>query len=91
MNLVAKEYISSKTDLNGVLILSRFTGSSRELEQSLLINPYDIEKFADTIKEALEMGKEEKISRMKRMRETVSENTIYHWAEKIISDLVKLG
>jgi trehalose 6-phosphate synthase len=91
MNLVAKEYISSKTDMNGVLILSRFTGSSRELEQSLLINPYDIEKFADMIKEAVEMGKEEKMSRMKRMRETVSENTIYHWAERIISDLVKLG
>jgi trehalose 6-phosphate synthase len=91
MNLVAKEYISSKTDLDGTLILSRFTGSARELEQALLINPYDIEKFADTIQEALEMGKEEKLSRMKRMRETVSENTIYHWAERIISDLVKLG
>jgi trehalose 6-phosphate synthase len=91
MNLVAKEYISSKTDLNGVLILSRFTGSARELEQALLINPYDIEKFADTIKEAVEMGKEEKMSRLKRMKETVSENTIYQWAEKIISDLVKLG
>lgn len=91
MNLVAKEYISSKTDMNGALILSEFTGSARELEQALLINPYDIEKFADTIKEALEMGKEEKTSRMTRMRETVSENTIYHWAERIISDLVKLG
>jgi alpha,alpha-trehalose-phosphate synthase [UDP-forming] len=91
MNLVAKEYVSSKTDLNGVLILSRFTGSARELEQALLINPYDIEKSADTIREALETAKEEKTSRMKRMRETVSESNIYHWAEKIISDLVKLG
>jgi len=90
MNLVAKEYISSKTDMNGILILSRFTGSARELEQALLINPYDIEQSADTIKESLEMQKEEKISRMKRMREAISENTIYHWAEKIISDLVKL-
>jgi len=90
MNLVAKEYISSKTDLNGALILSCFTGSARELEQALLINPYDIEKFADVIKEALEMNGEEKRSRMIRMREAISENNIYHWAEKVISDLVKL-
>ena len=90
MNLVAKEYISSKTDMNGVLILSCFTGAARELDQATLINPYDTEKFADSIKEALEMDREEKTSRMKKMRETISENTIYHWAEKIISDLVRL-
>ena len=50
----------------------------------------DIEKFADVIKEALEMNGEEKRSRMIRMREAISENNIYHWAEKVISDLVKL-
>ena len=90
MNLVAKEYISSKTELNGVLILSCFTGSARELEQALLVNPYDAEKFAEAIKEAVEMKKDEKRSRMEKMREVVSNNTIYDWAEKIISDLIKL-
>ncbi|MDH4222333.1 MAG: trehalose-6-phosphate synthase [candidate division Zixibacteria bacterium] len=90
MNLVAKEYISSKTELNGVLILSCFTGSARELEQALLVNPYDAEKFAEAIKEAVEMKKDEKRSRMEKMREVVSNNTVYHWAEKIISDLIKL-
>jgi alpha,alpha-trehalose-phosphate synthase [UDP-forming] len=90
MNLVAKEYISCKTDLNGVLILSQFTGAARELDQALLVNPYDIEQIADAIGNAVNMHREEQSTRMQRMREAVSENTIYHWAEKIISDLVRL-
>ena len=60
MNLVAKEYVAAKTDLNGVLILSRFTGAARELTQAVLVNPYSTEEFADSIKLAAEMPAEEK-------------------------------
>lgn len=89
MNIVAKEYISAKNDLNGMLVLSRFTGAARELREAVLINPYNIEDFADRIKEALDMPEKEKASRMKKLRDTVAENDIYNWADKFISELTK--
>jgi len=90
MNLVAKEYVSSKTELNGVLILSRFTGAARELTDSVLINPYSIEEFADAIKMSVEMPLEEKKKRMENMRKIVSENNVYRWAANIITELTAL-
>jgi len=90
MNLVAKEYVSSKRDLNGVLILSSFTGAARELTDALQINPYSIEEFADSIKLAVEMPQEEKIKRMENMRKIVSENNVYRWAANIITELTAL-
>ncbi|MFA5363017.1 MAG: trehalose-6-phosphate synthase [Candidatus Omnitrophota bacterium] len=90
MNLVAKEYVASKTDLNGLLILSRFTGAARELIDSVLINPYSIEEFADAIKLSVEMPLEEKRKRMENMRRIVSENNIYRWAGNIITELTAL-
>ncbi|MBI5178393.1 MAG: trehalose-6-phosphate synthase [Nitrospinae bacterium] len=90
MNLVAKEFIVSQADSNGALILSTFTGASRELRDSLLINPYDIEQAADAIKAALEMSPEEKEIRMKRMRAVVRENNIFKWAADIITELTQI-
>lgn len=89
MNLVAKEFVASRSDENGVLILSRFTGAARELADALLINPYATDHFAESIKEALEMPSAEKQRRMRKMRELVRENNIYKWAADIVSDLVK--
>ncbi len=90
MNLVAKEYVASKTDLNGVLILSRFTGAAREFNDALQINPYAIEEFADTIKTAVEMPMEERARRMESMRNMIKENNVYRWAGDIITELVSL-
>ncbi|MDO8662510.1 MAG: trehalose-6-phosphate synthase [Candidatus Omnitrophota bacterium] len=90
MNLVAKEYVISKTDSSGALILSKFTGAARELTDAVLINPYSIEEFAEAIKFAIEMPKAEKIKRMENMRRVVSENNIYKWAGNIITELVNL-
>lgn len=90
MNLVAKEYIANKSDLNGVLILSRFTGAARELTDALLINPYHIEEFADTIKQAVDMPKDQREKRMKNLRQIINENNIYKWAGSIISELTAL-
>jgi trehalose-6-phosphate synthase len=89
MNLVAKEFVASRFDENGMLILSPFTGSSRELTDSLLVNPYATDLFAQVIKTAIEMPEAEKQRRMHKMREIVRENNIYKWAGDIISDLVK--
>ena len=65
MNLVAKEFVASREDNHGVLILSRFAGASHELTDALALNPYDTEELADSIRQALEMRPEER----KRIRE----------------------
>ena len=90
MNLVAKEYVASKDDLSGALILSKFTGAARELVGAVMINPYSIEEFADAIRTAAELGPEEKKKRMEGMRNTVIENNVYRWAANIINELTSL-
>jgi trehalose-6-phosphate synthase len=87
MNLVAKEYVASRIDENGVLILSRFTGAARELTEALLINPYATDEFAETIKEAIEMSPAAMRKRMHKLRDTVQNNNIYRWAGKIATEL----
>jgi trehalose-6-phosphate synthase len=90
MNLVAKEFVSSRIDECGVLILSRFAGAARELDEALLINPYAIDDMTETIRKAIEMPKEMQKKRMMRLRHKVYENNIYRWAADIITDLVKI-
>lgn len=90
MNLVAKEYVAEKDDLSGVLILSQFTGAARELTDAILVNPYSIEEFADSIKLAIQMSKEDKQRRMENMRRVIAENNIYRWAGNIITELTAL-
>ncbi len=90
MNLVAKEYIAAKKDLSGMLILSRFTGASRELTDAVLFNPYSIGEFAEAIRTVVEMPADEKRKRMENMRKIVSENNIYRWAGSILTELTGL-
>jgi trehalose 6-phosphate synthase len=90
MNLVAKEYVGAREDDSGVLILSRFTGASRELREALLVNPYDIEDTAAAICRAVEMPREEQRERMARMRAQVREHNIYRWAALLLSELGRM-
>ncbi len=90
MNLVAKEFIASQTDNNGVLMLSSLAGAARELEDALLINPLAIDQFAASIKEALDMPEWERHRRMRRKRHIVRRNNIYKWAADIFSQIVEL-
>jgi trehalose-6-phosphate synthase len=90
MNLVAKEFIGAKENGKGVLILSQFTGASRELRDALLVNPYDIEQMAEAIRQGLEMEPEEQQARMQRMREILTERNIYRWAADLISALAQI-
>src|SRR5262249_19158379 len=85
MNLVAKEFVAARDDEDGVLILSHFTGVARELKDALLINPYDIEQMAESLRLAMEMGPEERKSRMRRMRAVVRDRNIYRWAANLIT------
>lgn len=90
MNMVAKEFVASRDDEEGVLILSQFTGASRELKDAVIVNPYDIEEMADAIHLSLTMDPGERSGRMKRMRSTVKEHNIYRWAGNLIADLARL-
>jgi len=87
---VAKEFVVQRGDEDGVLILSQFTGASRELHDALLVNPYDINQIADMIRKALEMPAEERQTRMKRMRRVVREHNVYRWAAELISELAEI-
>jgi trehalose 6-phosphate synthase len=87
MNLVAKEYVASRFDEDGVLILSPFTGAAQELTEAIIVNPYATEHFADVIMDAVEMPYAERHSRMVSMRATVRENNIYKWAARLMVDL----
>jgi trehalose 6-phosphate synthase len=87
MNLVAKEFVATRDDERGVLILSWFTGAARELRDALQVNPYDIDQTAEAIRAALEMDAEEKQLRMQRMRKAVREHNVYRWAASLIGEV----
>ncbi len=87
MNLVAKEYVATRYDNSGVLILSEFAGAARELRTALQVNPHDINGLAETLELALSLPRREVSRRMRRMREVVSENTVYHWADSFMEAL----
>jgi len=87
MNLVAKEYLAARKDVDGVLILSLFTGAAQELRDALLVNPYDIEQVGEAIRTALEMSPGERRLRMERMRHQVKENNVYRWASNVLTEL----
>ncbi len=90
MNLVAKEFVAAREDEEGALILSQFTGASRELRDAILVNPYDTEQLSDAIRTALEMDSAERHARMQRMRRTVREHNVYRWAGNLITDLSEI-
>jgi trehalose 6-phosphate synthase len=90
MNLVAKEFAAARPDERGVLLLSQFTGASRELDRAVLINPLATEQFADALRQALEMPEDEQAERMRRLREVVRENNVYRWAGRIINEMRRL-
>jgi len=91
MNLVAKEFVASRNQNDGSLILSRFAGASQELQGAIIINPYDIEKSADAIKLALEMSAEEQCQRMTQMRLVIVRHNIYSWAATLLRTMAAIN
>jgi trehalose 6-phosphate synthase len=90
MNLVAKEFIASRDDELGVLVLSSFAGASRELSEALIVNPYDTAAMASALHRALLMPKHEQRERMRLMRELIRERNVYRWAALMLLDASRL-
>ncbi len=86
MNLVAKEFVAARSDRRGVLVLSRFAGAAEELADALLINPYAVDDFAETLRLALTMPEEEQERRLHRMRQLIAHNNIYRWAGGLLTE-----
>jgi trehalose 6-phosphate synthase len=86
MNLVAKEFVASRDDERGVLVLSRFTGASRELPEALIVNPYDADECATALDVALRMPEDEQRDRMRLMRGLVRDFNVYRWAGRMLLD-----
>lgn len=87
MNLVAKEYVAARTEEDGVLILSKFTGAARDLKQAVIINPYNAEESAEAILTAITMTPVEQHRRMKAMRSSISDYNIFRWSAELIKAL----
>jgi len=89
MNLVAKEFVASRDDERGVLVLSSFTGASRELAEALIVNPYDGGEMAAALDAALRMPVQEQRERMRLMRQHVREQNVYRWAGRMLVDAAR--
>lgn len=87
MNLVAKEFIASRHNGEGVLILSELAGASKELHEALLVNPNNLDQIAEAIREAIEMPQEEQVRRNKVMMQRLSRYTVERWASEFIKNL----
>jgi trehalose-6-phosphate synthase len=80
MNLVAKEYVAAQDDADpGVLILSRFAGAAEDLQEALIVNPYDIDEVAHAMRRAIEMTKEERIVRHRALMGRVRQHDACNW------------
>lgn len=87
MNLVAKEYVASRVNGDGVLVLSEFTGSAKELRSAVLFNPHDINGMESVIQTALHMPLAEQTRRMRAMRRVIKRNDVFHWAQTFLNAL----
>ncbi len=85
MNLVAKEFCAASVDENSTLILSEFAGAAAQLgKESILVNPYDVEKMADAIYQAVTMGDNEKEKNMRKMRQGIRNYDIFWWVDSFL-------
>jgi trehalose 6-phosphate synthase len=91
MNLVAKEFVAARDDEMGVLVLSKFTGASRDFDRgAIIVNPYSAEEVAEAIHQALLMPKAEQHRRMKMMRSSIRDYNVYRWAAEFIKAVAAL-
>ena len=90
MNLVAKEFVAARDDEAGVLVLSHFTGASRELTEALIVNPYDLDQASAALAAAVTMPRPEQRERMRSMRSLVSHFNVYRWAGRMLIDAAQL-
>jgi trehalose 6-phosphate synthase/phosphatase len=85
LNLVCKEYVASRTEEDGVLILSEFAGAAAEMGEALMVNPYDVKKMAQTMETAIHMPEDEKKRRMRLLRKRCQDSNNIVWADNFIN------
>jgi trehalose 6-phosphate synthase len=91
MNLVAKEFVAARGDERGVLVLSRFTGAARAMQDAALVNPYATDEFADTLDAVLSMPPEEQTRRMRALRARVHGHTVFDWANDMLTAACRIA
>ncbi|MGY5764914.1 bifunctional alpha,alpha-trehalose-phosphate synthase (UDP-forming)/trehalose-phosphatase [Brachybacterium sp. DNPG3] len=91
MNLVAKEYVASRPDRHGVLVLSEFAGAADELRAAVLVNPHDIDELKSAILRALTMPEDEQEEAMTSLRRQVLEHDVQAWAHSFLEELSAVG
>ncbi|HEY8514622.1 MAG TPA: bifunctional alpha,alpha-trehalose-phosphate synthase (UDP-forming)/trehalose-phosphatase [Candidatus Binatia bacterium] len=91
MNLVAKEFIASRTDEEGVLVLSELAGAASELAEAIIVNPYDVEGTADALRRALTMPGAERRARMRALRRRVRTYDVHSWVRSFLRALDESG
>ncbi|MCI0437404.1 MAG: trehalose-6-phosphate synthase [Gemmatimonadetes bacterium] len=84
MNLVAKEFVASRSDGQGVLVLSRFTGAARDLQEAVQVNPFALDEFGDALHDALSMPADQQLRRMTALHTRVQNHTVYDWAAGLL-------
>jgi trehalose 6-phosphate synthase/phosphatase len=87
MNLVCKEFVASRVDEDGVLVLSEFAGAADELRDALIVNPYDVDQMAEAMHTALQMPGLERRRRMRAMRSVVTSHDVHRWAATFLDTL----
>ena len=90
MNLVAKEFVAARDDLDGVLLLSEKTGAAEELKDAVIMNPCDIAGFVDAIERAISMPAEQRADRMRKLRRVVADHDVFVWASGILDNLERI-
>lgn len=90
MNLIAKEYVASRTDKTGILVLSEMAGAAKELGEAIIINPNDRRELADALKGALEMTREEQERRNTVMQDRLRRYDVVRWATDFVSQLLQM-
>jgi trehalose 6-phosphate synthase len=88
MNLVAKEYVATRLDDTGVLLLSEFTGAADEMRSAMLVNPYDVDGLAGAMRAALELPVDQQKHSMRELRRVLRKRTVFDWAESFLGVLL---
>ncbi len=91
MNLVAKEFVAARADERGVLVLSRFTGAFRAMEEAVPVNPFATDEFAEALHTALSMPEAEQERRMRSLRLRVHSHTVFDWAGKMLTAACRIS
>jgi trehalose 6-phosphate synthase/phosphatase len=87
MNLVAKEFVASRTDEDGVLVLSEFAGAASEMAEAIHVNPFDIDGTAEAYHRALTMPPAQRRARMRSLRKRVATNDVQRWLRRFLAAL----